>query len=150
MVSNEELSKVEFFSELSDDQLKRISTVCEYAAFDKRAMLFREGDRATKFYILQEGKVVIQIQLSSRPTTVSVSVINKPYESLGWSCIVPPYFYTASAVCEENSRFIAVEGQKFVELLQADPEVGVVVFLSIAQVISARLRNSRTVLLKSI
>ena len=63
---------------------------------------------------------------------------------------MPPYFYTASAVCEENSRFIAVEGQKFVELLQADPEVGVVVFLSIAQVISARLRNSRTVLLKSI
>jgi CRP-like cAMP-binding protein len=150
MVSADELSKVGLFSELSDDMLERISSVCEYVDFNKGELLFREGDRAEKFYILLEGKAVIQIQLSSRPTTVSVGVVNLPYQSLGWSCIVPPYFYTASALCEENCRFIEVEGEGFVDLLQRDPDAGVVVFMRIAEVISSRLRNSRAVLLKSL
>ena len=150
MVSTEELSKVELFSELSADRMERLSSVCEYADFNRGELLFREGDRAEKFFILLEGKAVIQIQVSTRPTAVSVGVVNKPYQSLGWSSIVPPYFYTASALCEENSRFIEVEGEMFVDLLQQNPEAGVLVFMRIAEVISNRLRNSRAVLLKSL
>jgi CRP-like cAMP-binding protein len=150
MVSKDALSKVDLFSDLSNDQLDRISSVCKYVDFNKGELLFREGDRAVNFYILLEGKAVIQIQLSSRPTTVSVGVINQPNQSLGWSCIVPPYFYTASALCEEDCRFIEVEGEGFVDILQRDPDAGIVVFMRIAEVISGRLRNSRAVLLKSL
>lgn len=150
MVSRDALSNVDLFSELSDDQLERISSVCQYVDCKKGELLFREGDRASNFYILLEGKAVIQIQLSSRPTTVSVGVINQPNQTLGWSSIVPPYFYTASALCEDDCRFIEVEGEGFVDVLQQDPDAGILVFMRIAEVISGRLRNSRAVLLKSL
>jgi CRP-like cAMP-binding protein len=150
MVSIEELSKVDLFAGLSNMKLERISTFCEYVEFDRGELLFREGDLAKKFFILLEGKVIIQIQLSSRPTTVSVGVINQLYQTLGWSSIVSPFFYTASGLCEENCRFIAVEGEGFVDVLEKDSEAGVVVFMRIAEVISNRLRNSRAVLLKSL
>ena len=150
MVSNEDLSKVDLFEGLSDKMLEDISAFCEYADFNRGELLFREGDRAKMFFILLEGKAVIQIQLSSRPTTVSVGVINQPYQSLGWSSIVSPNFYTASALCEDDSRFIAVEGEGFVDVLEKNSEAGVVVFMRIAEVISNRLRNSRAVLLKAL
>jgi CRP-like cAMP-binding protein len=150
MVSIDDLAKVDLFAGLSDKQFERISAFCEYAEFNRGELLFQEGDQAKNFYILLEGKAVIQIQLSSRPTTVSVGVINQPYQSLGWSSIVSPFFYTASALCEEDSRFISVQGNDFIDDLEKDSEAGVVVFRRIAEVISNRLRNSRAVLLKSL
>ncbi len=150
MVSIEELSKVELFEGLSPEQLTRISEVCEIVSLSKGEQLFREGEPAKNFFILLEGKVVIQIQASSSPANISVAVINQPNQSLGWSGLVSPYFYTASALCEQNCRLLSVEGAGFVEILKQDSEAGVLVFMRVAEVISNRLKNSRSVLLKAL
>jgi CRP-like cAMP-binding protein len=150
MGSIDELSKVELFEGLSPEQLTRISEACEIANFSKGEQLFREGEQAKNLFILLEGKIVIQIQVSSRPANIGVAVINQPYQSLGWSGIVSPYFYTASALCEQDCRLLSVDGAGFVEILNQDSEAGVLVYMRIAEVISNRLRNSRSVLLKAL
>jgi CRP-like cAMP-binding protein len=81
---------------------------------------------------------------------LTVSVINQAHQSFGWSGIVSPYHFTASARCETDCRVLAIPGQKLFEILKEDPESGFHVMCKISEMISSRLRSSRQVLLKSL
>jgi len=54
---------------------------------------------------------------------------------------MPPNYYTASALCLEDSSLLAFEGQAFNRLLEDNPALGLIVMRRIAQVISQRLRT---------
>jgi CRP-like cAMP-binding protein len=72
--------------------------------------------------------------------------VSKPYESFGWSGIVPPYQYTASAKCEEDTKFLVVSSETFMKLLKQNPEFGFKVMQHINEIIGDRLRNNRQAL----
>ena len=67
----------------------------------------------------------------------------------GWSGIVSPYRYTATATCEVDTRVLAIPGVKFEELLHSEPECGCTVMKKLTELISSRLRNSRMILLRT-
>ncbi len=144
------LSKVDLFTGLEEEQLDAIAALCTKVECAKGKILFREGEEAKYLYILTEGSVTIQVRLSSRPERVSVAVVNQPYHGFGWSGVVAPFHYTASSLCQEDSRLIAIEGQALMKLLEQEPVAGFIVMKRIAEVVSSRLRNSRAALLKTL
>ena len=109
-----------------------------------------EGHEAEYIYFLLDGEVSIQVSLTSRTETVTVSLINKAFQSFGWSGVVPPHHFTATARCNEDSRILAVHGQKLIQILKREPKSGFMVMQRISEVIARRLRNSRIVLLKTL
>jgi toluene monooxygenase system ferredoxin subunit len=132
------------------EELAKIAEICEETIYTNGTMIFHEGDQAEFLYILLEGKVVIRLQLTSRPESVTVAVITKTNQSFGWSSVVAPYHYTAGALCEADCTLLRIPGKELIQMLQNEPISGVVVMRRIAEVISNRLRNSRQVLLKSL
>ncbi len=48
-------------------------------------MIFEEGEKAEWVYILLEGKVRISIDLTSKPTYITVAMIDEPNWAFGWS-----------------------------------------------------------------
>lgn len=150
MAGEGKLSDVGLFKDLPDELLSRIASMSEEFSRSSGETIFQEGDEADRLHILLEGKVSIRVHLTSRPASVAVAILNQPYMTFGWSGIVSPYRYTASAMCEEDCRLIAIPGGELIAALEQYPESGFLVMRRVSEIISSRLRNSRLVLLKSL
>jgi CRP-like cAMP-binding protein len=150
MVTPEMLSQSSLFEGLTEDQLKAIADIAEETSCQHGAVLFWEGDLAEYLYILLEGEINIFVQLSSRPERVTVSVISEPYLPVGWSGLVAPHVYTASALCEADCRLVAIDGEALMRVLENDPALGFVVMRRVAEMLSSRARNTRFALLKTL
>ena len=150
MATKAPLSEFPLFKDLPEELLDKIAAVCEEETVSAGDSVFREGDQADKLHFLIEGSIVLKVKLTSRPDSITVSAVSQKFESFGWSGIVPPYHYTATAICEEECRVLVVPGNKFMDLLQANPSAGFVVMQRLTELISSRLRTSRQGLLKTL
>ena len=112
-------------------------------------MLFREGDVGTQLYILLEGRVSIQVKLSSRPESLAVASLSQYGQLVGWSGLIHAN-YTASAVCDTDSRLLTIDANELSALLRENPEAGFPVMEQVAITISERLRNIQRVVLKTL
>ena len=59
MTTESLLKQVPFFGDLTDEQLARLARVCGREALDADQVVYREGDRATKMYVILAGKVKV-------------------------------------------------------------------------------------------
>lgn len=150
MVSTAQLSEFGLFRGLPLTFLEKLAAISHEFGVFKDNYIFREGEKADQIHFLIKGGISLRVKLTSRPDHITVSFINKPYESFGWSGVVPPFYYTASAYCEEDSQILTMPAEKFMQILEADPKSGFIVMQRIAEIIADRLRNSRQALLKTI
>lgn len=150
MIKSQLLSQAEFFEGLSDEQLATIADQCEEVSCRQGEVLFREGHKAKRLYVLVEGEIQISIQLSSRPERLTMSVVDEPGQVFGWPALVAPYQYTASALCETDGRLLALDGQALMQVLIQDPAMGFLIVQRLVEVIGARLRHTRIALMGAI
>ncbi|MEO8356536.1 MAG: cyclic nucleotide-binding domain-containing protein [Chloroflexota bacterium] len=150
MITPKLLSEFDLFEGASEEVLDEVAALCETINIDKGDYVFREGETADKLHLLIHGSIALRVNLTSRPDSVTVSFVNRPHQILGWSGVVSPNYYTASAYCEEDTELIVIPSVKFLDILEKYPETGYKVMLRITQIISDRLRNSRQALLKTI
>ena len=145
MVSIEALRGCELFGELNDAELGEMAALCREESYPAGATIFTEAEMAEDIYILQEGRVILQIQLHSM-TQVSGDVTIEEVEPghiLGWSALVKQRRLTASAQCLEDVRVVTMKGQALNELFEKNAHIGFVVMKRLADVISSRLRITR-------
>lgn len=150
MATNAPLSKFALFRNLPEELLDKVAALSEEITFSQGDVIFREGEQADKLHFLLEGEIVLKVKLTSRPESISVSVVSQMFESFGWSGIVPPYHYTASAICEADCKVLTIPGEGFMKILNENPAAGFIVMQRISELIASRLRNSRQVLLKTL
>jgi toluene monooxygenase system ferredoxin subunit len=150
MADTQMLSQINLLKGIPEESLKDIAGISEEVTYKKGSSVFTEGSGAESIYFLLEGEVDIQVDLASKHGDVSVAAINMPYQSFGWSGVIPPYHFTASALCMADCRILKINGSKLIQILQREPESGFVVMQRISELIARRLRNSRMALLKTI
>jgi CRP-like cAMP-binding protein len=134
MVPIERIRNVEIFQGLSDEDLKIISPYCNSEKVLSGATLCEEGGRADKLFILEEGTVSIRFKKG-----VSFE-IQGPGKILGWSFLVPPNRYTASAVAVAPSQVLVLTSPDFYDLVHKDSRLGLKIMDKLAQVVSGRLK----------
>ena len=149
MITPQTLSQSPLFAGLTEQQLAPFIDVVAEITCARGQALFREGEEARQLFILLEGRVSIQVQPTSRLEPISIASISQFGQLVGWSGFMPPNYYTATALCQENSRLLAIDGAAFMRLLEADPALGFTVMRRISEVISGRLRNIQRVVLKT-
>ena len=150
MATDQPIKEFILFQNLSDDILDKIAAIGQEQSYHSGDIVFREGEQADQLHFLISGSIHLKVRLTSRPESITVSAVTQRFESFGWSGIVPPYHYTASAICEEDSRVMTIPGTAFMKILSDDPIAGFLVMQRIAEIIASRLRNSRQALLKTI
>jgi CRP/FNR family cyclic AMP-dependent transcriptional regulator len=150
MATNTSLAEFPLFRNLPESLLDKFAALSEELTFSQGDSIFREGEGADKLHFLLEGDVLLKVKLTSRPESITVSAVNQRFESFGWSGIVPPYHYTASAVCETDCRVLTIPGDSFMKLLDENPSAGFAVMRRLTELVSSRLRNSRQALLKTL
>lgn len=150
MITEKQLSEFPLFRDLPKTLLTKIAASAQEIRVAKNEYVFREGEQAEKLHFLLKGSIALRVKLTSRPESITVSFVNRPNEIFGWSGMVPPYHYTASALCEEDCQILTIPGQPLMNLLREHPESGFIVMQRMAELIADRLRNSRQALLKTI
>ena len=143
------LRKCQMFAALNDAQLKEIIGLATEKEYEAGTIIFEQGDSAEEFFVLQEGKVAVQMtlptasaQTNKRVTTYFVT----KNEVLGWSAILGPHVYTLSAVSLEKTRVLAIDGGKLRALLQRERHLGHEVLQNLIKVVSSRLCDTIRVL----
>lgn len=143
------LSQVELFAGISAESITRFAGISEEVTCKDGQVIFQEGQKADCIYILHEGKVTLQVQLTSRPEKLNVAILSLPSQAFGWSAVVAPYYYTATAICKEDTRLIKINGQNLIKVLEEDRDAGYLFMMRIAQMISNRLTVSRQTLFRT-
>ncbi|MBC8505573.1 MAG: cyclic nucleotide-binding domain-containing protein [Anaerolineales bacterium] len=144
------IRETHLFEFVSDDILTSMAKVAKEVDFSRGDLIFDEAEEAEYLYILLNGKISMGVSLTSQPTNVTVSVVNAPNTIFGWSSIVTPYRFTAFAQCDEDTKVLAIPGEKILDILQQDPPTAYTVMKRLTELISSRLRDSRTVMLRTL
>ena len=99
MVSPEQLRRYPFFGGLMAEELASIAMIVEEVSFPDGTIIFRDGDLATKLYVLASGAVdlVYHIERTGGIETSFVGSIAAG-EPFAISAVVEPYRLTATGV----------------------------------------------------
>lgn len=144
-----ELTSLNMLEGLTPEQFSSLEAFTEVVTCAKGEKLFKVGQLASQMFFLLEGKISVQVLLSSRPETISLVVLATSGQLVGWSGLFEGAHYTASGVCMEDSKLLAIDGKQFMALLEQHPETGFAVMRRISFVISERMRNLQSVVLKT-
>ncbi len=150
MITSQELAQSPLFSDLPADVLDQFAALAREVTCPAGKMLFREGNEASHLYLLRTGKINVLVQPTALTEPLTIVSLSTFGQLVGWSGFMPPNYYTASALCQEDSTLLAFDGQRFNDILEENPAVGLIVMRRIAHVISQRLRTIQGNVIKSL
>ncbi|MFO8049248.1 MAG: cyclic nucleotide-binding domain-containing protein [Desulfosudaceae bacterium] len=136
MPTRDSLRSIRIMGDLTDAMLDKILPFIELHHFDEREVLFREGDRKNIFYMLHDGKVLLEKRISDK-ITVSVASI-KPGFSFGWSSMLNEPL-RLDAVCAERSVVFTLDTGEAFRLMEEDPHMGYLIHKQLIQIVQRRL-----------
>lgn len=144
MITKEELRRIVILGYLTDSMLEKLIPLVERVHLNEQDYLFRQGDLAENFFMLNRGKVLLEQRISDK-MTVSIESIRPGY-SIGWSGMMSgglePYSrYTSDAICTEPSELFAISGEELNNVLDEDHDMGYMLCRRLIRVISRRLRH---------
>ena len=145
MVSPELLRRFTFFAGFSDEQLKQLAMAAREQPITAGEVLFTEGKHANNLYFVTEGEVEVLTGGNGIQAGVAVSALPAG-ELLGWSAVIEPNLYTATARATRPSRVIVFAGADL-DKLMSDDYFSSLLMRKIAQVIGQRLKDTRIQLL---
>ena len=121
---------------LSDEMLDKLIPIPELLHFDKRELIFRQGEKSQRFYMLKEGKVILELRISDK-IAVSLSAI-KSGNSFGWSAMMDGEVYTIDAVCAEPCKVFSFQSEKIKALFEQDHSLGFIMSQRLLEIVKKR------------
>jgi len=142
MISYDDIKRIEFFADLTEGEIKALQEICKEEEYHAGDFVFHEDDQAEYLYVLKKGKVSIDIKVTGGQY-LSVLTISRFAEPFGWSALVTPFRFTASARCIDDSTIIVIDGKRLMELIEGDYRMGFLIMRRLAKLISERVRETR-------
>jgi hypothetical protein len=133
LIPADRLGQVDILQGLTDWELRSVSQFFQAENFAAGFTLCREGEKAERLFILEEGSVSIRMQGGETLT------IDTPGKTVGCSFLVPPNRYTASAVTLTPAKMLIIQSPDFSYLIHKTPRLGIKVMANLAQVVAGRL-----------
>ena len=125
--------------------LKVLAACAMPAQFKGGELIFREGDPANRFYLLEDGKVSLESHAKDE-ASVCIQTIGAG-DVLGWSWLFPPYYWHFDARALEPVKAIFFYGTWLREYCEQDHDLGYELMKRMADVVIRRLQATRQRLL---
>ncbi len=133
-----------FFREMPPRVLGEIARFLQEKSFPRGSILLKENGRAHRFFILLEGTVALSIRRGKEE--LIMEVIKKKGSLFGWSALVPPRRYTATAKALEDVRVLIADGKELERVFQRYPSSGWRFLKRLSAIIAIRLSRARSLL----
>ena len=141
MASQPNIAEHSFLKGLPPGYLDILTPCAQPIEFHPGEVIFREGDIADRFYLIAEGKVVLESHLPPNGHLVVQSL--GPDEVLGWSWLFPPYVWHFQARALEKTRAVRFNGAHLLVACERNHEFGYDLMKRLAQVLIRRLQAAQ-------
>lgn len=135
-----------FFNGLDPHQQRLLADCAMDKSFEAGELIFREGDPANRFYLILEGKVVLESYVRDRGR-VEIQTIGSG-DVLGWSWLLPPYYWQFDACAVEPTKAIFFYATPLREEAESDHAFGYELYKRVSEVMLKRLQATRRRLLE--
>jgi CRP-like cAMP-binding protein len=132
------IREVELFQQIPSHIIDEIAQFATEESYSVEQVLFREGDFADYLYILEDGQIAVTLP-GKETITFPVDDTGSVF---GWSALVEPRRYTATAECTMESKVIKIDGERLLRLFERHPNEGLMIMRRLAGVIGTRLVQS--------
>ncbi|GAP22385.1 Crp/Fnr family transcriptional regulator [Leptolinea tardivitalis] len=139
------LHQLELFKGLEMSQIDLILPLMEPCTFENGIQIFAQETRASHFFILLEGEVVVKYKPYDGEELVIAHIC--PEDVFGWSAALGRQTYTSSAYASKPSSAVCVEVEKLKVFCQNNPELGMLLLKRLASGIAFRLRTTNNEIL---
>jgi CRP/FNR family transcriptional regulator, cyclic AMP receptor protein len=136
-----------FFFGLKAEHIRLLADCAMATQFELDQVIFRAGETANRFYLIEEGRVVLEADEANR--SVVIDRIGAG-DLLGWSWIFPPYKWHFAARATEPTRAIFFYGTILREYCEKDPALGYELFKRMSEIMMKRLQRARTQLIAAL
>lgn len=133
-----------FLIGMSDHHIRLLADCAMRSHFEAGHVIFREGETANRFYLIEHGKVALESSTLGEP--VRIEEIGDG-DLLGWSWLFPPYAWHFSARALEHTTAIFFYGTVLREHSEKDHFLGFELFKRMSAVMLRRLQAARQKLL---
>ena len=135
------LSSHKFFSGLEASDIKFLAGSARELQLKAGDALFKQGERADRFYLLRSGQVSIQVPALMGPT-LEIQTLGDD-QILGWSWLIAPYRWSFLARAVTDSDVLEFDGSAILAHCESDPKFGYELFKRFAALMSERLDAAR-------
>jgi CRP/FNR family transcriptional regulator, cyclic AMP receptor protein len=130
-----------FLHGMSRDQLSVLAPAASDVTFNARHRLFADGGNATRFWLIQSGRVSLDLHIPGEgPALIGTVGLG---DLLGWSWLVPPYTWAFGAVAATRVEAFEFDAQAVRASCAADPSLGYELTRRMTLVLAKRLQATR-------
>jgi CRP/FNR family cyclic AMP-dependent transcriptional regulator len=133
-----------FLLGMSDQHVRLLADCALSSQYEAGRVIFREGEMANRFYLIERGKVALESSTLGEP--VRIDEIGEG-DLLGWSWLFPPYAWHFTARALEETDAIFFYGTILHEYCEKDHSLGFELFKRMSVVMLRRLQAARQKLL---
>ena len=130
-----------FLAGMNRAQLALLTDCAMVVHFNPGELIFREGELANRFYLIESGKVILESNGKSGDR-VMIDKLGAG-DLLGWSWMFPPYVWHFSARAVERTEAIFFYGTILREYCERDHSLGYELFKRMSAVMIKRLQAAR-------
>jgi CRP-like cAMP-binding protein/1-acyl-sn-glycerol-3-phosphate acyltransferase len=134
-----------FFEGFDRSDVAELAGQARIVAFQAGERVFAEGEPATALFLLISGAVELSFggQAGQDGPGLAVQTITHVGHPIGWSAMVEPYAYRATATAQEATQLLALDRNVLDRQAKANPSFGVALMRAVLGVVGDRLRATR-------
>ncbi|AKZ53949.1 putative regulatory protein [Streptomyces ambofaciens ATCC 23877] len=132
---------IKLLTALPQPQRGRLTALAREVSFPEDTRIFEAGGRADRFWVVRSGAVSLTQQVTS-VQQVTVASLGAG-DLLGWSWLFPPYEWDFGAEAFSPVRAYEFDAASVLALCEEDPQLGIVLVRSVAEILAHRLETTR-------
>ncbi|MEU6376083.1 cyclic nucleotide-binding domain-containing protein [Streptomyces sp. NPDC046909] len=131
---------------LPPPQQERLMALAREISFPEDTRIFEAGDTADRFWVIRSGAVSLDQRVTSLQRVTVASLGSG--DLLGWSWLFPPHQWDFGAVAFSPVRAYEFDASAVLALCEEDPQLGLILVRSVAEILAHRLETTRGKLLE--
>jgi CRP/FNR family transcriptional regulator, cyclic AMP receptor protein len=143
-----QIAATSFLCGMDNRHVKLIAECACRTQFDEGDVIFRQGDIANRFYLIERGSIQLEAALHSGERQVVAGMIGAG-GVLGWSWLFEPYEWQFTARALTVTTAIFFYGTVLREHCETDPSLGFELFKRMSAEMVRRLQSARNRLLEA-
>lgn len=144
------VQKASIFKNLSEEEISEVLNIMLEKRFHKTDLIMQEGDEGSTMYMLLEGEVEVSKALTMKFSGEDIRKAEKvlsilraqDHVILGEMALIAKEKRSASILAKTDCVLLEIRRDDFMRLIETKPPLGVKVLLSLAELMSSRLRHS--------
>lgn len=143
------LEQVSLFAALSPEELQALENHANVKSYRKNTIFIEKGDESSALYVLVSGKMRVYVA-DEEGKEVVLNVTDEPGAHFGELALLGNSVRTASAMTLEDSRFLVISKQDFLDCLANNPQIALDIIAHLVEQIASLTDRVSTLALNDV